>query len=147
VRTAAACVLAAILVGCGSSGPKPLAKPAWIARADAVCAQSQSSIRALGTPADLAAITTYGTKVGDILEQEIAQLRALPPPKADRATIDRMLTEAQRGVTVARHLAALAQSGDASAVQQYAASSSGATAEAGRLAKAYGLRVCGQAAD
>jgi hypothetical protein len=55
-----------------------------------------------------------------------------------------MLTEAQRGVTVARHLAALAQSGDATAVQDYASASGSATAEAGRLAKAYGLRVCGQ---
>jgi hypothetical protein len=145
VRTAAACLLAAVLVACGSSAPKPLAKPVWIAKADAVCTQSQSSIRALGSPSDLAAIATYGTKVGDILEQEIAKLRALPPPKADQAAIDRMLTEAQHGVTVARQLAALAERGDATAVQQYATASNGATAEAGRLAKAYGLRVCGQA--
>jgi hypothetical protein len=137
--------IAAALAGCGSSSPKPLPKAEWIAKADAICTKSQASIRALGSPADLPAIAAYGTKVGDILQQEIAAIRALPPPKSDRQTIDRMLTAAHRGVDVADHLAQLAAGGDAAAVQQYAASSQNATATARQLAQAYGLKVCGQA--
>ena len=145
MRTAVLCLVALAVTACGSSSPKPLAKTAWIAKADAICTQSQASIRALGAPTDLAAVATYGTKVGDILEQEIAAIRALPPPAADRATIDRMLTEANQGVAVARHLSTLAASGDAAAVQQYATTSQTATASARQLAQAYGLKVCGQA--
>jgi hypothetical protein len=151
VTRAVAHVLAAVAVivtcaACGrGSAPKPLPKAAWIARADGICASSQASIKALGSPTDLAAVATYGNRVGDILDQEIAAIRALPAPVGDATTIDRMLTEAHRGVDVARELARIAATGDGSAVQEYAAKSQAATAEARRLAATYGLRVCGQA--
>ncbi len=142
-------VAVAVVVTCAACGhgsaPAPLPKAAWIARADGICAGAQTSIKALGSPTDLAAVATYGNRVGDILDREVAAIRALPAPAGDAATIDRMLTEAHRGVDVARELARIAATGDGAAVQEYAAKSQAATAEARRLAAAYGLRVCGQA--
>lgn len=104
MRRAAASLLATVLAagaaGCGGGGDggagdagaeAPLPKQAYVARAEAICAQGDAHLSAAlqkefpaGPPASKAAVEhATADIIVPALTEEVSRLRALPPPQGD----------------------------------------------------------------
>jgi hypothetical protein len=150
----AAAALALIAPGCGSGGDSSssiatgtLSKEAFIKKADAICAKgseamqkgfsvylrkNKKSIIALRHPSKA---DYQGLIVGVLvpnLEKEIKEIRALGAPSGDEERIEGFLTALEEGIEVAEN--------DPKAVTH---SSEAIFGVGSRLAKEYGLEVCG----
>src|SRR5436305_1512400 len=80
-RLAALGISAALAGSCGGGAPS---KASFIAKADAICKAEEAAIAKL----DRANLAKYLQKGTARLRQELADLRALKRPTADRATLD-----------------------------------------------------------
>lgn len=137
--------LVASLAGCGA-----YTKGDFIARADAICANSVRATRTISpprfghTPAQqLTALAIYLYRVLPIAQSEVRQLGALRRPTqsaADRARLAHYLAALSQAVGDYRALSAAAQRGDTrgAATAEAALRASPVTA----LAASYGLRSC-----
>jgi hypothetical protein len=76
-------------------------------------------------------------------EGELSQLRGLRPPAADEPTLNEAYDLLEQQVTLARQLGDAARAGQAGKVGLLVAKGSRIDARANRIAKDYGLRVCG----
>jgi hypothetical protein len=117
MRRAAAATSVAIVVALSacSSGPPPLTKAEWVSRANAICARYNDKI-----DADLQAVTGNTrldlVKLLDVLLADgVAQekeLKALAPPKDDKATVAVIFSQYDKAVQAARDFRAAASAGD-----------------------------------
>jgi hypothetical protein len=103
LRGAAASLLAAALAvcsaGCGGGGDgggeAPLAKQAYVTRADAICGQGDARLSAAlqkeypaGPPASKGAVEhATADIIVPALAEEVSRLRALPPPHGDEQRV------------------------------------------------------------
>jgi hypothetical protein len=89
-RVAALLLVPALLAGCGSgkSGQPSAEKTTYLARAEAICAQTNAAIAALPLPGATAAVIPYAQSVLTQVTTAQQQLSALTPPAADRATLE-----------------------------------------------------------
>ncbi len=147
-------MIAIVVAGCGGDDgnevtASSLGKAEFIAKADAICAKGQRQVeRNFGTFAkktdlNIQQITKNPTKeqvnglVNTVLipaiEEEITEIRALGAPAGDEDKIEAMLDATEEGIATAEDLpqTVLEQTGVAFGVGS-------------RLAKEYGLTVCGQ---
>jgi hypothetical protein len=158
MRHASAFVCAVMVVGaagCGGAGESSTTPPevlnaldrgAFVDRADRICTQGRKQLILTGNryfgdlpvgqnPSD-AAVTRYAHREAiPILRHEYGRLRELQPPQDDAATIDRILTLAERGIGQLRSDPTLLNrgSGIPPALEQ-----------ARDMAFRYGLGACGQ---
>ena len=144
--SAIACAVAIALGGCGGTY-HGLSKAEFVKQGNAICRATQVKLDAAGAAeraTSLAGVQKlYRDEFAVILRAEIAQLRALSPPKADRQKVSEMLDEFSTGVdqlvasvTAAKSVAELATLSEPSAVAKAAA----------RTARSYGLSSCGNGA-
>lgn len=138
-------MVAALLAGCGS-----YTKRDFIARADAICANTVRDTRAIPPPAsstnatqELRYLGAYLGHVVPILQSETKQIHALkrPPESArERDALSRYLSALAQSVASYEQLYAAAKAGDPRA----AASAEAAlrTSPVGSLAASYGLDTC-----
>ncbi len=137
-----------LLTGCAG-----LTKADFIARADAICADSVRATRLIAPPAfaeagsgALDGLAAYASKVLPLVASEAGQLRALPRPQGnakDSAALAGFL-DAFSGVAADYgSLETAATKGDAPGVAR--AEGALGTSRVSTFARAYGLRSCGSA--
>lgn len=139
-------MLALLVAGCGggdASSAESISKEEFIARADAICKQSNARMEAgfakilkgAKNPAKPSK-AEYEKLVGEVmvpnLKREIAKLRALGIPDGDEERVEAMLSALEEGEETAER--------DPKAVT---ASSDAVFGIASRIAGEYGLEVCG----
>jgi hypothetical protein len=134
--------LALITVGCGGGGGSSSTsandKAEFLKKADAICASGNKKLeiadeRAFGSqPANPTEIERFvGRKLVPIIQAEVVQIRSLPIPSGDQATVSEMLDAAQSDVEQAKRDPALL------------AQNKPVFKDANELASGYGLTVCG----
>jgi hypothetical protein len=119
-----------------------LTKPEYIAEGDQICAEGTARIakealdRYGDTQPSLEEIDEFAREVvAPVLQEQVDQLRALPPPKGDDETVAAIYAEVQEGIDALREDPSLLAS----------PASGGAFNDANRLAQDYGFRQCGSA--
>ena len=86
---ATACVAALALGGCGGGGYQGLSKADFVTQANAICTNGQKALDSIGasvgsSPTLATLQRTYSGPFLAAVREEVSQLRALKPPKADR---------------------------------------------------------------
>jgi len=132
-----------LLAGCGSgddssSTEAALSKPAYVKQANAICKKAADKINTAGsqqfgnkqpTEAELAKFVN-DTAV-PAFDDELSQLRDLPPPSGDEDTVNAIYDAAQDGADALKENPSILLENNPAAFQ-----------EANKLAKDYGLDVC-----
>lgn len=164
-RTCLAMVGAAALAvtGCGGGDDEPrageaartataLAKPAFIARANALCRQIKQAQRPYNDRVEGLARGADLERVAPLLEGALSEsrkgldrlrdLRAQAPTE-DRTAFDAYLAAAERLLAESARLAEAAKAGDRAAGLAVAATADALSADEQRLAGEYGIEDCG----
>jgi hypothetical protein len=119
---------------------QPLTKKQFIKQSDKICLATQRQADQLagqyfgalpaGQDPDLATLTAFWEAYAPVVEGEIDDLRALKEPNADRKKVKQLLKAVQSGVDTVTDDPAVLFTGTP-------------FANADRLARAYGFKVCG----
>lgn len=137
---AAPVVVAVLLAGCG--GDDRLSQADFQQRANAICEKYDKKIAALGSPSSPADIPAFVEKGIPLIEQGLAELRALNPPEDVAEEYDRMLDETEKAIPAARKLSDAAAKSDAEAVQKALQEGERADEASDRIATKLGLDRC-----
>ena len=155
VALASALALGLIAAGCGGDDDDDgsaqngettvqgqLSKPKYIAEGDRICAEgtarmaSEALDRYGDTQPSLDQVDDFAREVvAPVLQEQVDQLRALPPPQGDDETVAAIWDAVQDGIDQLRE--------DPSLLAEPA--SGGAFDDANELAQGYGFRQCGSA--
>ena len=134
----------------GQSGSS-IAREDYARQANAICQTMNEKVAALPAPDinNLSAVADYNDKSEAINSDGMKQLRALPPPPGDEATIDNIYTKVEDALALSRRYTEALRSGIADAEAARAANaliieSNKLIGDANSAAIAYGLVVCGQ---
>lgn len=133
----------ALVAGCGGGGGDRLSKEEYIAAADAICAEANSSIDALGEPTE-ETFDDYITKAEEISREQLDKLRALKPPADDEATLNRAYDLVEQQIALAVKASEALKNQDQAAIEKASAEIDTLNAEADKIANDYGLKECGQ---
>jgi hypothetical protein len=88
----AALAVVALVAGCGGGSEAPrLSSAQFASRADAICRTYNSRSNAIAQPNSLAELATAINKLVPLLDQSIAKLQKLSPPKDEQADVDKWL--------------------------------------------------------
>jgi hypothetical protein len=134
-----ALVLVCLAAGCGGGGSD---KEDFQKQANSICKRYTEQLAALPAPSSPAAISEYVDKAIPLLEQGVAELRALKPPEELAGDYGRMLDETENAIPAARDLGAAAAKNDPAAVQKALNEGNAANDKADRLATKLGLPEC-----
>jgi hypothetical protein len=137
-----AVALVATAAACGGGGDDRLSQEEFQKQANAICNKYDDKIQALGSPSSAEEISGFVDQVIPLLQQGIAELRALKPPAEAEDDYDRMLDETEKGVPAAQKLADAAEKNDAAAVQQALAAARKADQASDEIATKLGLNGC-----
>jgi hypothetical protein len=140
---ATVCLAALALGACGGGGYQGLSKADFVTQANAICATGQKTLDSIGasvgsSPTLATLQRVYSGQFVAAVREEVSQLRALKPPKADRATISAMLDDLSSGIT--QFSAAITSAKSLQAVAALKEPSSLAAAD--KAATSYGLTAC-----
>ena len=140
--------IALVIAGCGgggnsSTGASPIAKAAFVKKADAICKKSSERLatgfvlflkkhKNVKRPSEAEYEQLVGTILVPNVEREVKELRALGAPSGDEDRVGEIIEALEEGIETAES--------DPKAV---AGSSDAVFGIASRLAKEYGLEVCG----
>ena len=137
-----AAVTALVVAGCGGGGDdststSSLAKPAWIAKADAICQQGNQEIEQAANeqfgkqnqePTDAQIQQFTNESVVPSVQRQIDEIRDLGAPSGDEDQVNKILDTVQADIDKAK------SAGDVE---------NSTLADGNALAKQYGLKVCG----
>lgn len=133
--------MAALIAGCGGH---TATKSDIVARANAICFNAQQALRELAPPTggagDLAGMSMYLNRLVPIVAREARQLRALPRPPQQRATLNRFIAAVSESVTHYRAAARAAAAQNSAGLVQALARLR--TDDAVAAARSYGLTQC-----
>lgn len=126
-------------------------RKAYVAAAEAVCAESNGKVAALGTPTSVAEVPAAAQEAVAIVRSTVEQLTALSPPEADRAELqDKVLGPLQADVGTAEDYAeqirTAAAANDGAALLRLVQERPQTTADLAYM-RGYGLVECAAAAD
>jgi hypothetical protein len=137
---AAAC-LAASALSCGGGGSKGITKTDYLARAKLVCQKGNRDLKSASD--DVMAKVPPGSKLTDAqitdfvrntviptIRDQVKQLRAIPPPKGEKAHVEEIYKELDKGLDQLQKDPKKLTDG------------SNVFAEADTLANKYGITVC-----
>jgi hypothetical protein len=128
------------LTGCGGGGHSA-SRSDVVARANAICFQSQQTLRSVPTPtAGTETLAAYLNKITPIVRREARQLRQLPRPPERQQALNRFIAASSALVADYQAAAHAAGAGDDDGVQQALAKLR--ASPAARYARQYGLRQC-----
>lgn len=144
----------AILVGCGDNSPETtlpitavstetqateaLSKTAFIAEADARCAETNAAIQQY---VDAGEGFSGAAEIADLRQGLLDQLKELGPPAEDRATLDEFLTGLESQVEAGQKIGLALDRGTDTATYETALTTARTDAET--AAAAYGFKECG----
>jgi ABC-type enterochelin transport system substrate-binding protein len=129
----------------GSSG---LTKAEYVERANAVCRTAAKRVAALEVPGrtDVTALPKAAAKVVVVQREALEELRAIKAPKDDRAHITKWIALVDQTIDQAEMSAKSQQEGDVQRAVTANVNGAALDVRADELARAYGLRMCVQAA-
>jgi hypothetical protein len=145
-RCAGVVVLVVALASCGGSSSGTLTHAQLVSKANAICAQRNAQIAAL--PRALANPTTAKSTaqvIGDVLAIDrplIAQLQALKPPAADKATWSQAMATNNNIVQITKQLQAAAQANNETQFRQVGSQLSPLAQKLTGYQKQLGLTEC-----
>lgn len=128
----------ALLAGCGGGS---LTKAELISQADAICAETEKKIDALGTPETPADLKEFAGKAATAAKEQVDKLKALEPPDEVKADWDKALGLLDQQVGLADQLAESAD--DQAKLQEIISKGDELNTESDRLAENIGLKECG----
>ena len=138
-----AAVMALLVAGCGGGGDdststSSLAKPAWIAKADAICQQGNQEIEQAANeqfgkqnqePTDAQIQQFTNESVVPSVQRQIDEIRDLGAPSGDEDQVNKILDTVQTDIDKTKSATTLPDD---------------PFADGNALATQYGLKVCGQ---
>jgi hypothetical protein len=135
--------LAALLaVGCGGGDDDRLSTDEFRQRANGICERYDAKIAAIGSPSTPDDIPEFVEKGIPLIQQGLAELRALNPPEEFEEDYNRMLDVTAQAIPAARDLADAAAKQDAEAVQAALQAGETADQESDQIATKLGLDRC-----
>jgi hypothetical protein len=153
-------------VGCGGSdasktvtvikptSDKPLSKPEYIARADAICREGNEVSKLFEDRAEEAADRDDAEAAADALEGGVdtiqprfESLKALEPPAADKELIEDVIADREKAMSLGEQLADALRDGDLQRQEVLAREIETIDERADGVSKGYGFKVCGQGED
>jgi hypothetical protein len=126
----------------GDGGGDRLSEEEFRTQANAICAEYNQKIGDLGSPPSPEEIPGYVDQVIPLVEDGLAELRALNPPAELEQDYDAMLDETAEALPAARALGEAAANQDVAALQEAIEQGQQADEEADRLAASLGLDTC-----
>ncbi len=135
--------LAAAAAGCGGGGGgERLSRPAYVEQANAICGKAVRERAAVATPAAIADLPAYVDKLLPILDDLLAKLRELRPPRALDVRVGAWLDVLGRERAALDSLKRAAEKRDGSGVSEFSSEAAAADRRARTLAGAIGLTGC-----
>jgi hypothetical protein len=143
VRVLAVIAAVLLLAACGGGGGGTrLSRDAYVAKANALCAQLAKERKRLGTPSSIAAIPAYMDKALPILDASLKKLHALRPPADMEESVDAVLQKVDELRGVFAKLRTSAKKGDPIAVAQLGSQATQVNNEIQSRARQIGLTAC-----
>jgi hypothetical protein len=142
IRPLAAVVASGLLMaGCGSSQTKD----AYVSKGDAICKQTAAAQAKVKAPAkgNLKATAAYLRQSADLIDAELAKLRKLAKPKADRERLSDLLSREGDAISVLRRAATAADAGQQRTADTLLNQAQGELSDVGAGLHDYGFTVCG----
>jgi hypothetical protein len=127
--------------GGGDDGDR-LSEEEFRTQANAICEEYNEKLGAIGAPESPEDIPEFVDEGIPVIEEGIAELRALTPPAELEDDYNAMLDETEKAIPAARDLSEAAAEGDSEAVQDAIAEGQRADEESDRLAGELGLDAC-----
>jgi len=148
VRRALFLVLSILcLAGCGGGGgggggSQRLSRDEYAAKADAICSKYNKLTSSAGTPKDLASLAKAFDKALPLLDNALAELRKLEPPKNEQHTVDRWLAQSEVLKLDLQEMRDQARAKNLKGVQDAFARASANDKQGNKLAADLGMKVC-----
>lgn len=145
-RALVGAVVALVVAACGGAGGT--SKADYVKQANAVCRDAAKQVAALRIPsrADVTAMPKAAARVVAVQRRALDQLRAIKPPKPDRTEIAKWVALVDQTIDQADLSAAAQKDGEIQRAITANANGSALDRRADEIARAYGLRMCVQAA-
>jgi hypothetical protein len=116
----------------------------WVKQANAVCARLNGDAVALGTPQSREQLLVMLPQALDLADAALAELRALPAPRRDRARIARMLDFFARFAAAEREAVKALEAGDTAEFARRTAQAFAVNDRGNRIARALGAHRCAE---
>ena len=136
----AAAVATIASAACGGDGQ--LSQAEFREQGNAICAKFDKQIDELPLPSAPEDIPPYVEKAAPIVEDEIAELKALDPPEEDKETLDQMIAEEEKVLAAGRSLSDAAEADDDIALEEALNEGNIASGRADDHARSLGLTEC-----
>ena len=138
--------MAALLVACGGGGGTT--KADYVQQANAICRDAATQVAALRIPGrtDLEEMPKVAANIVAVQRKAVDRLRAIKPPKPDRAEIVKWIALVDQTIDQADVSAQAQKDDDIPRAITANANGTALDRRADELARAYGLRMCVEAA-
>lgn len=131
----------ALVAGCGGGSDK-LSHDEFVDRANAICADYNQRIGALGTPNSLDEVVSFAQNARTIAQEDVGKFKDLSPPDEDRDNWKAYGDKGDEVIALSHDLEKAARDKDLSEVARLAAASQARAAESKRIALAMGAKEC-----
>jgi hypothetical protein len=145
VRGALAALAGVVVVlasACGGSAGERLSKADFQSQGNTICSKYQKQLNAVQMPSSLAEIPGLVDQALAIIDKEIAEIKALRPPKELQSSFDAMIAASDDTKQAADDLSAAAKANDQQAVQKALDAGKAASDKADQAAGQLGLTTC-----
>jgi hypothetical protein len=130
---------ALIAVGCGGESKNDV-----ISDGDKICREANDKLEALEEPEELSGLPAYAREARPIVQDAVADLKALDPPEQDREAFDEFIARSEELEELLNELAET-DPGSSDAELQAASDRIGeVTDESNAAAEAYGFEDCAE---
>jgi hypothetical protein len=137
-----AAVAATLSAAACGGGDGPLSQAEFRERGNEICARFDKQIDEIPLPAATDDIPSYVEKAGPLVEDELAELKALDPPDEAKETLDQMIAEEEKVLAAGRSLSDAAEDDDDIALEQALNEGNIASGRADDHARSLGLTEC-----
>jgi hypothetical protein len=134
--------LLALAAGCGGGGSKTLSHGDFVKQANAICADYNKRIKALGQPNTISDLVTFSEKALPIAKEDVGKFKKLKPPKEDEAGWKAYGAQGDKVIDTIGKLHDEAKRNDAAGIQKLAAVAQKEAARSKRIAQDAGLAEC-----
>lgn len=140
-------ILVLAAAGCGG-GPgairKSVSRQAYLTHADAICAEMDARLAALGVPRRPEDFPPFARKAAPVIESSLGRLRGVKPPEDLAVRVNQFEAGLAAAVDRMRKAGAAAESGNVAAAERLGNEAKVHAEAASRAAHRVGYRVCGR---
>jgi hypothetical protein len=139
---AAASVAASLSLAACGGGDEGLSREEFLSEADSICAEYDQRVDEIDEPQSIDDVERYADEAKPVIEDGMAELRALEPPDELEQQWDDYVASSEESVEYLDQLREAAAAGDQARIQEIAQEVSEKNEEADRLARDIGLEDC-----